>query len=78
MRDYIVEVPDNSYNRIFLLKSKNAKEAVNSVWEVYFKDDAVKCKRTGGISTLKNELQATTLDNLYRDTETDEGIVCLI
>lgn len=73
LREYVVEV-DSSRDNIYLVSAKNAKEAINIVWEDVFKISNEWDKEHGYNPFTKCDLHAKSVGSLHNR---DGKIVCL-
>lgn len=74
MRYYVVFVDGCQWNDTFIVKANNKKEAINIVWNDYFIDDNVDSKKNGFAPTLKKEILAEKLEDMF-DNKDDKFFI---
>lgn len=65
MRYYVVFVDGCQWNNTFIVKANNKKEAINIVWSDFIEDDNISAKKNDFAPTLKKELSAEKLDDMF-------------
>lgn len=72
MKEYLVTTDYGQYNNIWIVLAKDAKDAINQVWEHYYKDmndELLEENKEVGYNMykliLKSELKAKSLGSLH-------------
>ena len=74
LKEYVVTVDGNQWNNLYIASAKNAKEAINIVWELEFAWKVKEDKEKSYRPTAKYELHARSIGSLHNE----EGrVVCL-
>ena len=74
IEEYVVTVDGNQWNNLYIASAKNAKEAINIVWESEFAWKVKEDREEGYRPTAKYELHARSIGSLHNE----EGrVICL-
>lgn len=74
LKEYVVTVDGNQWNNTYITSAKNAKEAINIVWESEFAWKVKEDREKGYRPTAKYELHARSIGSLHNE----EGrVICL-
>jgi len=74
LKEYVVTVDGNQWSNLYIASAKNAKEAVDIVWEKEFVWRVKTDREEGYRPTAKYELHARSIGSLHNE----EGrIICL-
>lgn len=74
VKEYVVTVDGNDWDKLFVVSAKNAKDAVNAVWYEYFSHRVDEDKEKGYRPTVKSELHARSVGSLHNEYG---KVVCL-
>ena len=64
IEEYVVTVVGNQWNNLYIASAKNAKEAINIVWESEFAWKVKEDREKGYSPTAKYELHARSIGSL--------------
>lgn len=67
LKEYVVTVDGNQWNNLFIVSAKNAKDAINVVWEGHFSWRKESDKENGYRPTAKYELHARSVGSLHSE-----------
>ena len=74
LKEYVVTVDGNQWNNLYIVSAKNAKDAVNTVWESEFAWKVKQDREEGYRPTAKYELRARSIGSYHNE----EGrVICL-
>ena len=67
LKEYVVTVDGNQWNNLYIAAAKNAKEAINIVWESEFARKVKQDREEGYRPTAKYELHARSIGSLHNE-----------
>ena len=74
LKEYVVTVDGNQWNNLYIVSAKNAKDAVNAVWESEFAWKVKQDREEGYRPTAKYKLHAKSIGSYHNE----EGrVICL-
>lgn len=74
LKEYVVTVDENQWNNLYIVSAKNAKEAINIVWESEFAWKVQMDREDGYRPTAKYQLHARSIGSLHNE---NGRIICL-
>lgn len=74
LKDYVVTVDGNQWNNLYIASAKNAKDAINIVWEEDFAWKVKMDREEGYRPTAKYELHAKSIGSLH---SSNGRVICL-
>ena len=67
MKDYLVTVDHAQWNNTFIVSAKDAKDAIQQVWDIHFSWKAEEDKEKGYTPYYKKDLHARSLASLHNE-----------
>ena len=74
LKEYVVTVDGNQWNNLYIVSAKNAKDAVNTVWESEFAWKVKQDREEGYRPTAKYELHARSIGSYHNE---EVRVICL-